>query len=221
MERWTNLETPHGPVRAWRCEPAGPSRGAVLVVQEIFGVNAHIRDVTARMAAEGFIAVAPALFDLVESGVELDYDQAGIARGLALRSATGVDRAVDVLGAASHALQREGLRVGATGFCWGGTLALLANTRLALPAVSWYGGSNVPFLDEPLRAPMIFHFGARDRSIPPEHVELHRQRHPGATIHVYPDAGHGFNCEPRKDYEPESARLAWSRTVAFLTENLR
>lgn len=221
MERWTNLETPHGPVRAWRCDPSGPSRGAVLVIQEIFGVNAHIRDVTARMAAEGFIAVAPALFDVVESGVELPYDQAGIARGLALRSATGFDRAVDVLGAASHALQREGLRVGASGFCWGGTLALLTNTRLGLPAVSWYGGSNVPFLDEPLRAPMLFHFGARDRSIPPEHVELHRQRHPGATIHVYPDAGHGFNCGPRKDYEPESARLAWSRTVAFLTENLR
>lgn len=221
MNRWIDIESPHGPVRGWRCEPSGPSRGAVLVVQEIFGLNAHIRQVAERMAAEGFIAVAPAMFDPVEAGVELDYDQAGVARGLKLRAALGYDRAVDVLAAAMRQLQAEGLRVGATGFCWGGTLALLANTRLGLPAVSWYGGQSVPFLDEPLRAPMMFHFGAKDRIIPPEHVELHRQRHPGATLHVYPDAGHGFNCEPREDYEPASAALAWERTVGFLTENLR
>src|SRR5690606_17761190 len=191
MERWTNLETPHGPVRAWRCDPSGPSRGAVLVIQEIFGVNAHIRDVTARMAAEGFIAVAPALFDLVESGVELPYDQAGIARGLALRSATGFDRAVYVLGTASRASQREGLRAAASGVCLGRPLARLPSIRLGQPGVSWCGQRNVPFPGGPLRAPMLFHFGARDRSLPHEHGELHRQRHPGPTIHVYPDAGHG------------------------------
>lgn len=220
MNEWTDLETPQGPIRAWRSEPAGPSHGAVVVVQEIFGVNAHIRDVTARFADAGFVALAPALFDPVERDVELGYDAAGIARGMALTHELGVDRALELTGAAAGQLQREGLRTGAVGFCWGGTIAMLANTRLGLPAVSYYGGRNVAFLDEPLRAPMMFHFGDHDRSISAADVELHRQKHPTATVHVYP-AGHGFNCEPRDDYDPASAALAWERSIEFLTENLR
>ncbi|KGM57176.1 hypothetical protein N799_10045 [Lysobacter arseniciresistens ZS79] len=221
MNRWIDLETPHGPIRGWRCEPAGPSRGAVVVVQEIFGLNSHIRDVAARFADAGFLALAPALFDPVERGVELDYDRAGINRGRALTAKLGFDRAVDLVGAAAHSLQAEGLRTGTVGFCWGGTLAMLANTRLGLPAVSYYGGRSVPFLDEPLRAPMLFHFGEHDTIIPPADVALHREKHPGATIHVYP-AGHGFNCELRgQDFAPESAAIAWERTTTFFTDNLR
>lgn len=220
MNRWTDLETPHGAVRAWRSEPAGPSHRAVVVIQEIFGLNAHIRDVTERFAKAGFVALAPALFDPAERDVELEYDAAGIARGLALTRAVGIDRAVDLVAAAAGQLQGEGLRIGAVGFCWGGTVALLANTRLALPAVSYYGGRNLQFLDEPLRGPMLFHFGSRDRSIPAADVEQHRQKHPAATVHVYP-AGHGFNCDPRQDYEPASAALAWERTIEFFEENLR
>jgi carboxymethylenebutenolidase len=220
MNRWITLETPHGPIRAWRCEPAGPSHGAVVVAQEIFGVNAHIRHVTEQFAQAGFVALAPALFDPVETGVELAYDAAGIARGRTLTTALGIDRAMDLMDAAADDLQDEGLRTGAVGFCWGGTLALLANTRLGLPAVSYYGGRNVQFLGEPLRAPMMFHFGDRDRSISAADVELHRNRYPGASVHVYP-AGHGFNCAPRDDYDPASAALAWQRTTDFLEENLR
>lgn len=221
MNRWIDLETPHGPIRGWRCEPTGPSRGAVVVVQEIFGLNGHIRDVAARFADAGFLALAPALFDPVERGVELDYDRAGVDRGRALTAALGFDRAVELVAAAAHSLQAEGLRTGVVGFCWGGTLAMLANTRSGLPAVSYYGGRSVPFLDEPLRAPMLFHFGEHDPIIPPEDVALHREKHPGAAIHVYP-AGHGFNCEPRgRDFAPESAALAWERTTAFFTDNLR
>ncbi len=220
MNCWIDLETPQGALRAWRSEPAGPSRGAVVVVQEIFGVNAHIRDVTDRFAKAGFVALAPALFDPVERDVELDYDAAGIARGLELTRALGIDRAIDVVAMAAAQLQREGLRTGAVGFCWGGTVSLLANTRLGLPAVSYYGGRNMQFLDEPLRAPMMFHFGSRDRSISAADVEQHRQKHPAATVHVYP-AGHGFNCEPRQDYEPASAAIAWQRSIEFLEENLR
>lgn len=220
MAHWIYIETPHGPLRAWRTEPTAPSRGAVVVIQEIFGVNAHIRSVTERFAAAGFVALAPALFDPVESGVELDYDARGIARGRELTAALGFDRAVALVEAAADVLQGEGLRTGATGFCWGGTLALLANTRLGLPAVSYYGGRSVPFLDEPLRAPMLFHFGERDSIITAEHVAAHRAKYPGATVHVYP-AGHGFNCEVRADYDPDSAALAWQRTIDFLSENLR
>ncbi len=220
MNRWTDLETPHGSIRAWRSEPAGPSRGAVVVLQEIFGVNAHIRDVTDRFAHAGFVALAPALFDPVERDVELEYDAAGIARGLALTRALGIDRAVDLANAAATLLQAEGQRTGAVGFCWGGSIALLANTRLGLPSVSYYGGRNVQFLDEPLRAPMMFHFGSKDRSIPAADVELHREAYPAATVHVYP-AGHGFNCEPRADYDAASAALAWQRSIEFFEENLR
>ena len=220
MNHWTDLETPQGPIRAWRSEPTGPSRGAVVVLQEIFGVNTHIRDVTERFADAGFVALAPALFDPIERDVELGYDPAGIARGLELTRALGVDRAVELAAAAAAKLQLEGLRTGAVGFCWGGTVALLANTRLGLPAVSYYGGRNVAFLDEPLRAPMMFHFGERDRGITAADVDLHRQKYPGASVHVYP-AGHGFNCAPRDDYEPVSAALAWDRSVEFLEENLR
>jgi carboxymethylenebutenolidase len=220
MNRWIDIETAHGPVRGWRCEPVGPSRGAVIVVQEIFGLNGHIRSVAERFAADGFIAVAPGLFDPLERGVELAYDQEGVDRGRELTRALGFDRAIDLVDATARGLQAEGLRTGITGFCWGGTVALLANTRLGLPAVSYYGGRSVPFLDEPLRAPMLFHFGERDPIIPPEHVALHRERHPGATVHVYP-AGHGFNCDIREDFEPASAALAWQRTTAFLADALR
>ncbi|KIQ98370.1 dienelactone hydrolase family protein [Lysobacter sp. A03] len=220
MNRWTDLDTPHGCIHAWRSEPAGPSRGAIVVLQEIFGVNAHIRDVTDRFAQAGFVALAPALFDPVERDVELEYDASGIARGLALTRALGIDRAVDLANASASLLQAEGLRTGAVGFCWGGTIALLANTRLGLPSVSYYGGRNVQFLDEPLRAPMMFHFGSQDRSISAADVEQHREKYPAATVHVYP-AGHGFNCEPRADYDAASAAQAWQRSIDFFEENLR
>lgn len=222
MSDWTTLETPHGPVRAWRADPSGPSRGAVVVLQEIFGVNPHIRMVTDRFAAAGFVALAPALFDPVERDVELDYGEAGVQRGVDLRNRLGFDRAVDVVAAAAFRLQREGLRTGVVGFCWGGSVAFLANTRLGLPAVSYYGARSKPFLDEHARAPQVFHFGARDASIPPVDIELHRARQPSARIFVYEEAGHAFNRDvDNSHYHAASAALAWQRTLDFLAENLR
>lgn len=223
MPHWLDLDTAHGPVRAWRADPAGPSRGAVLVLQEIFGLNPHIRAVAERFADAGFIALAPALYDPIARGVELGYDAAGTERGRALREQLGFDRAIDIVKAAADLLQHgEGLRVGAVGFCWGGSVAFLANTRLGLPAVSYYGARTMPFLDEPLRAPMLFHFGAEDPSIPPEDIEAHRRRQPNARIHVYPGAGHAFNRDvDNHAHHPASAGLAWRRTVDFLAESLR
>ena len=222
MSHWIDLDTLHGQVRTWRADPTGPSRGAVLLIQEIFGVNAHIRSVAERFTAAGFVAIAPAMFDPVERGVELAYDKPDFERGRALVTALGFDRAMDVLAAATNLLHTEGLRVGAVGFCWGGSLSFLCNTRLGLPAVGYYGARSVPFLDEPARAPLMFHFGERDASIPPSDVELHRQKQPRAQVFVYPNAGHAFNRDVDiHAFEPASAALAWQRTLDFLAENLR
>jgi carboxymethylenebutenolidase len=216
MPRWIDLDTAHGPVRAWRAEPAGPARGGIVVLQEIFGVNPHVRDVAGRFADAGYIALAPSLYDPVEPRVELDYDPEGTQRGVALRNALGFDRAVDIVEAAAESLQQEGLRTGVVGFCWGGSIAFLANTRLGLPAVSYYGARSAPFLDEPSRAPMLFHFGGRDASIPATDIELHRAKQPRAAIHVYPDADHAFNRDvDNAHYHAESAKLAWQRTLDF------
>jgi carboxymethylenebutenolidase len=219
MGNWINLDTPHGRVRAWHSPPDGSRIAGLVLIQEIFGVNRHIRDVADRLAREGFDVLAPSLFDPVEAGVELDYDTAGIARGRELVTALGVGPAVDVVDASTQWLRERGAAVGAVGFCWGGSIALLANTRLGLPAVSYYGARNTAFLDEPLRAPMQFHFGEHDASIPPEAIAKHRAAYPSAEIHLY-DAGHGFNCDRRPDYRPEAASTAWARTLAFLRASL-
>ncbi|MFP7721244.1 dienelactone hydrolase family protein [Lysobacter sp. A3-1-A15] len=220
MAGWIDIEGEAGAIRGWRVDPAGPPNGAVVVVQEIFGVNPHIREVAARVAQAGYVALAPSLMDAIERGVELDYDDAGIARGREMVARLGFDRAVELVDAAADLLAKEGLRTGAVGFCWGGTVALLANTRLGLPATSYYGGRSVPFLGEPLRAPMLFHFGARDAIIPPADVQAHRAAYPAARLHVY-DAGHGFNCDRRADFHAASAALAWTRTLDFLEDALR
>ncbi|MUV15071.1 dienelactone hydrolase family protein [Noviluteimonas gilva] len=222
MHGWIDIETPHGPVRGWRAEPPGPSKGAVVVIQEIFGVNAHIRSVAERLADAGFVALAPALFDPVEHGVELGYDDAGVQRARALVSALGTERAMDVINASAEKLQMEGLRVGAIGFCWGGTLAFLCATRLSLPAVGYYGARSVPFLDEKAGAPLMFHFGADDNSIPPHDIELHRQKQPQAQVFVYEGTGHAFNRDvDPKAYGADAAKLAWQRTLDFLEAQLR
>lgn len=222
MHGWSEIDTPHGPVRGWRAEPPGPSKGAVLVIQEIFGVNAHIRSVADRLADAGFLSLAPSVFDPVEHGVELNYDDAGIQRGRALVTALGTERAMDVLNAAAEKLQMEGLRVGAVGFCWGGSLAFLCATRLSLPAVGYYGARSVPYLDEKAGAALMFHFGAQDPSIPPDVVEQHRQKQPQARVHVYEGAGHAFNrdVDPHA-YHEAAAKPAWERTLQFFEEQLR
>ena len=214
------FESPLGSISGWRADPVGAAKGGLVVVQEIFGVNAHMRDVCDRYAAAGFVALAPAYFDPVEHGVELGYDQDAVQRGRALVDQLGLERANTVTRAAADQLSGAGLRVGVVGFCWGGTVALLANLRLGLPAVSYYGARNVPFLDEPLRAPMQFHFGDRDGSISADDIALHRRRMPAADIHVYP-AGHAFDRDSDpKVFDAASARLARTRTLAFFTEAL-
>jgi carboxymethylenebutenolidase len=134
----------------------------------------------------------------------------------------GTDRAVDIVRQAAELLRREGLKVGVVGFCWGGSVALLANTRLGLPGVAYYGARSRPHLGEALRAPMLFHFGQDDESTPPDYVQAHRDAWPAAEVHVYPGAGHAFNrdVDPRH-FHAASAALARRRTLAFFESALR
>lgn len=219
MGTWIEIDTPHGPIAVWKAFPAAAPRGALVVIQEIFGVNAHIRSVADGFAEDGYAVLAPSLFDVLERGVELGYDAQGIAKGRDLITRLGLDKALDMTASAAAALEGQG-KIGTVGYCWGGTVALLAALRLGLPSVSYYGARNVPFLGEKPKAPVIFHFGERDTSIPPEMIEHHRQLLPQMPVHVYP-AGHGFNCDARADFDAESAALARSRTLAFFGEHLR
>jgi carboxymethylenebutenolidase len=223
MGEWIVLEaSDRHSLDAYRSLPAGPgvARGGVVIVQEIFGVNGHIRAVADHYADAGYAAVAPALFDRVRSKVELGYTPEGTAEGRALRTSLGWDLPLlDLEAAATHL--GEYRRVGAIGYCWGGSLSFLMacrSTRVAC-SVAYYGGQIVQFAEERPRVPVLMHFGEKDPIIPAADREKIIAHQPGAAIWVYP-AGHGFNCAERQDFEPESARLAAERTLAFLREHL-
>lgn len=199
------------------------SKAGVVVIQEIFGVNSHIRSVADDYAREGFIAVAPALFDRVEPGVELAYNGEDFGRGMRMATQIGMDAALkDVAAAIDYAAGQVGSNhVGVVGYCFGGTLAWLAATRVRpAVAVGFYGGRIASYATETPHCPVMLHFGAKDPHIPQSDIEKIRQSHPELPIFMY-DAGHGFNCDQRKDYDPRSAALARQRTLEFLRANLR
>ena len=207
-------------IGAYLAKPSGTSNGGIVVVQEIFGVNAHVRAVADGFATLGYTAIAPAFFDHVETGVELGYGDDGFKRGRALVAQIGFERAIEDVASAAESIKSAG-RIGVVGYCWGGTVALLAATRLALPAVSYYGARNVAFLGEKPQAPVQFHFGERDASIPPEAVQKHRETYPDMEVFTYP-AGHAFNRDVDPGhYDAPSARLALDRTLAFFGRHLR
>ncbi|WP_372393469.1 dienelactone hydrolase family protein [Xanthomonas sp. NCPPB 3582] len=219
MGHWTTLDTPDGQVAAWHAPPASSPRGGLVVIQEIFGVNAHIRAVADDYAARGYEVLAPAVFDLEEKDVQLPYDQESLQRGLALANAVGLERAVEVVKSAATLLTRAG-KVGTVGYCWGGSVALLSAIRLGLPSVSYYGGRNTQLLDQTPKAPVVFHFGERDSSIPPEAIQAHREKLPQMETFVYP-AGHAFNrsIDPAH-YDADSAERALERTLGFFQAHL-
>jgi carboxymethylenebutenolidase len=206
-------------IGAYVARPEGAPKGGIVVVQEIFGVNAHMREVTDRFAEHGYVAIAPAFFDHVETGVELGYDEAGFKRGRELVGEISFDLAIEDVASAAESIRSAG-RIGCVGYCWGGTVAFLAATRLGMPAVSYYGARNVKFLDEPPKAPVQFHFGEKDTSIPPEAITRHREALPDAEVWTYP-AGHAFDREVDPHaYDAPSAKLALERTLAFFAKNL-
>ena len=202
---------------AYEAGPADAAAG-IVIVQEIFGVNAHIRDVVDRYAALGFRAVAPALFDRLERGVELGYTADTVPQGRAMRAAIDWDDTVRDLGAAVAHLSGNG-PVGVVGYCYGGSLAWLAANALPVAAaVGYYGGQIIQFLDRSPEAPVLLHFGEVDYMIPLSDVTEITRAHPTVPVHVYPGADHGFNCDARDSYHAEAAALALERTLAFLAE---
>ena len=204
----------------YRVRPASRRKGGVVVIQEVFGVNGHIREVCERLAADGYEAIAPALFDRVRPRVELSYDDAGIAEGRELASAIGWDKPMLDVRAAARAIDLDG-KIGVVGYCWGGSWAWLAGCRLDILCAVCYYGRHIPdLLDETPRCPVMMHFGAEDASIPLESVETIREAHPDIPIYVYEGAGHGFNCDQRASYHAEAAALARKRTLAFFAEHL-
>ena len=219
MGKTLSLQTQDGTrIGAYLAEPAGSPKGGLVVVQEIFGVNSHIRSVADRYAAAGYLAIAPALFDPVETGVELGYDQQGMQKGLELVGKLGFDRALAAVDAAAKEVSRAG-RVGVVGYCWGGTVTYLAAIRLGLPGISYYGGRNVMFVEEQAKAPLMFHYGLKDAHISEADREAVRKANPQAEFHVY-DADHGFNCDARGSYDAASAKLAMERSLAFLARHV-
>ncbi len=205
---------------AWIARPAAAPRGAVVVVQEIFGVNAHVREVCGSFADAGYVAIAPALFDRLERNVELGYDAAGIAAGRDLKARADAGHALADIDAARKAVAGDG-RVGVVGYCWGGYLAWLAACRLDgfSAAVVYYGGGIGDVLGETPRCPVLGHFGERDAMIPMSVVADWRARHPSHPVHTY-DADHGFNCDHRGSHDAQAAALARERTLAFFDRHL-
>jgi carboxymethylenebutenolidase len=221
MGGWIELK-PEGadPIRAWRADPVGRPRGGIVVVQEIFGVNAHIRAVSDRFAAEGYLAVAPGIFEHVEKGFDVGYDADSRARGMAIASKTDREQMLRDVAAAIE-VAKVGGRVAVVGFCLGGTIAWAAAGRLSglSAAVGYYGGGIIGLKDLKPRVPTLLHFGEKDQHIPIAGVREVAAAHPEVEVHIYP-ADHGFNCDHRESYDAPSAALAWTRTLAFLAKHV-
>jgi carboxymethylenebutenolidase len=207
---------------AYVARPSGRPKGGLVVIQEIFGVNGHIKRVADGFAGDGFLAVAPALFDRIQPGLTLGYSQPEIQEGIALKGKSATEKALADIGAARD-FAREAGKVGVIGYCWGGFLSWVSACRLSglAAAVSYYGGGIGAVAEEEPKCPVLMHFGEKDHAIPLSDVEKVRAAHPsGVAIHIYP-AGHGFNCDERASYDTESARIARGRTITFLDAHLR
>ena len=212
---------------AFVARPAGRPRGGIVVIQEIFGVNAHIREVTEGYAAEGYLAVAPALFDRVRRGVELGYSPADMEAGFAVMQAVEQlpppGALGDIQAAIDYAARESGGKVGIVGYCWGGLMTWRAACELQglAAAVPYYGGgitSEHESARQP-RVPVLAHFAEQDPWIPLPSVEAFRARHPEVEVHLYP-AHHGFNCNHRAAWNEAAARLARERTLAFFAQHV-
>ncbi len=206
---------------AYVATPEGTPKAALVVVQEIFGVNEHIRSVTDGFAAAGYLAIAPALFDRYERDVELGYDGADMQKAMTFVPRLNMQwAAADTLAAVTYARDEYKTKVGVVGYCLGGSVAWFAAATMPIDAaVGYYGGFIAKSLDHAPKAPIILHFGEKDAHIPLSDVEKIKAAYPDVPVYTY-DADHGFNCDARGSYDAPSARLALERTLAFLDEHL-
>ena len=206
---------------AYRADAAQKTGRGLVVIQEIFGVNKHIKRVTDGFAADGYTSISPAIFDRVEKNYDTGYSPEEVDRGRATRGKCDLDQLVMDVRAAVKALKAEGLKVGVVGYCLGGTMAWLAATRIdGLEAsVPYYGGGVAAAANEKPKCPVLLHFGETDASIPPDHWETVKKAHPDIPQHIYP-AGHGFNCDERGSWHEPSAKLARQRTLEFFAKHM-
>jgi carboxymethylenebutenolidase len=208
-------------IGGYLAKPAGVPKGALVVVQEIFGVNHHIRAVTDKFAQDGYLALAPCFFDRIRPGIELGYTGETIAEGREYVMKIGLDKALlDVRAGIEELRKQGGKKIGVTGFCWGGTVTWLAACRLGVDAaVGYYGGGIHGARNEKPTCPTMLHFGDRDKAIPMTHVAEVRALHPDVTVYDYP-ADHGFHCDERASYDADSSKKAYARTLEFFARHL-
>jgi len=202
---------------AYRTAQRNARRGGLVLIQEIFGVTDHIRELAEGFAEDGYEVIAPSLYDRLQPGFAAGYDPDGMARGVAFSQETPWDQVAADLSAAIAALKPP---VFVAGYCWGGAATWLAACRCdgVAAASAFYGRRITELMDETPRCPIILHFGRTDASIPPERVEEIRERHPDIPIHLY-DAGHGFVSDRRQDYDADAAHLARLRTLQLFTRS--
>ena len=205
---------------AYRAEPKGKPRGGLIVVQEIFGVNSHIKSVADGYAADGYLAVAPAFFDRVERGLDIGYSQADIERGRAFIPKMQWDTVILDAAAALKDVKSAG-KTGIVGYCWGGTVSWMSASRLSglAATVTYYGGGITNNSGEKPKCPVMSHWGETDHAIPIDGVKKFLGEHPEVTSFIYP-AGHGFNCDQRGSFHADSAKLARQRSLDFLRKHL-
>ena len=205
---------------AYRADPAGKPRGALVVIQEIFGVNSHIKQVADGYGADGYLAIAPALFDRVQKNVDLGYSPEDIARGREIRGKVSNDMALKDAEAAIKAASGAG-KVGIVGYCWGGLVTWLAAAKLPglSAAVPYYGGGILDNADLQPKVPLMANFGDKDQHIPVAGVKQLAEKHKQHQIFIY-SADHGFNCDQRGSYNAPAAQQARARTLEFLRKHL-
>ena len=205
---------------AYRADPAGKPRGAIVVIQEIFGVNSHIKQVADGFAADGYVAIAPAMFDRVQKNVDLGYTPEDIAKGREIRGKVTNDMALKDAEAAVKAASSAG-KVGIVGYCWGGLVTWLAAAKIPglSAAVPYYGGGILDNADLKPKVPLMGHFGDKDQHIPVDGVKKLADKHREHQIFIY-SADHGFNCDHRGSYNAPAAKQARERTLEFFRKHL-
>ena len=207
---------------AYRADPAGAVMGAVVVIQEIFGVNHHIRSVCDRLAKEGYVAIAPSIFDRITPNFQSGYSPDEVTEARKFVANPDFAAMLRDSQAAIDAVKSAG-PVGIIGFCLGGSIAYAAATKLSglSAAVGYYGGAVVRFADDKPKVPTQLHFGEKDSGIPLTDVETIKSKRPEVEVFIYPGAQHGFHCDERASYDKTSADIAWPRSLQFFAQHLR
>ena len=224
MAEWTKLIATDGTeLSGYIARPAGKPKAALVIVQEIFGVNSHIQSVADEWAADGFLCIAPAMFDRIEKDVFLDYDEAGWAKAMELAKKIDFDKALlDVEAALGWLRSQVDAPVGIVGYCFGGTMAWITSCRSKVDAaVGYYGGAIVNFISEEPQTPLMLHFGGQDAHISSETIAKIQFAHPEVPIFVYNDAGHAFNRRADASaYVADAAMLAKKRSLLFFEQHM-